>query len=60
MTISEHKTRRSVTLKNENLDYLKMRAEEESEIQQRKVTVSEIIDKLAEGDRTIRQSFNFK
>lgn len=55
--ISENKTRRSYTLDKEILKYLEERSREESEKTRKKITVSNIIEQLAESDREIRSAF---
>ncbi|EME3547190.1 hypothetical protein [Enterococcus faecium] len=57
MTIAKDKQRKFVTLKNTTIEYLENRAKEETKRRKRNVTVSELLDELAENDKTIRTSF---
>ena len=57
MAIPENKTRRSYTIENEILFYLEMRAKEETKITGKKITVSNIIEQLANNDKKIRDAF---
>ena len=57
MTIAKDKQRKFVTLRNTTIEYLENRAKEETKRRKRNVTVSELLDELAENDKTIRTSF---
>ena len=57
MTIAKDKQRKFVTLRNTTIEYLENRAEEETKRRKRNVTVSELLDELAENDKTIRTTF---
>lgn len=57
MTIAKDKQRKFVTLKNTTIEYLENRAKEETKRRKRIVTVSELLDELAENDKTIRTTF---
>lgn len=57
MTIAKDKQRKFVTLRNTTIEYLEDRAKEESKRRKRNVTVSELLDELAENDKTIRTTF---
>lgn len=57
MGIPKNKTRRSYTIENEILFYLETRAKEESRTVGRKITVSNIIEQLADNDKKIRDTF---
>ena len=57
MTIAKDKQRKFVTLRNTTIEYLENRAKEESKRRKRNVTVSELLDELAENDKTIRTTF---
>ncbi|ENZ5663445.1 hypothetical protein ACGWY0_002739 [Enterococcus hirae] len=57
MTIAKDKKRKFVTLRNTTIEYLEDRAKEETKRRKRIVTVSELLDELAENDKTIRTTF---
>ncbi|WP_193763767.1 hypothetical protein [Hafnia paralvei] len=57
MTIAKDKQRKFVTLRNTTIEYLEDRAKEETKRRKRIVTVSELLDELAENDKTIRTTF---
>ncbi|EME3511466.1 MULTISPECIES: hypothetical protein [Bacillota] len=57
MTIAKDKQRKFVTLRNTTIEYLENRAKEETKRRKRNVTVSELLDELAENDKTIRTTF---
>lgn len=57
MTIAKDKQRKFVTLRNTTIEYLENRAKEETKRRKRNVTISELLDELAENDKTIRTSF---
>nr|DAH37040.1 MAG TPA: hypothetical protein [Caudoviricetes sp.] len=57
MTIAKDKQRKFVTLRNATIEYLENRAKEETKRRKRNVTVSELLDELAENDKTIRTTF---
>ncbi|HFJ7568929.1 TPA: hypothetical protein ACGVV9_001691 [Enterococcus faecium] len=59
MTIAKDKQRKFVTLRNTTIEYLENRAKEETKRRKRNVTVSELLDELAENDKTIRTTFIF-
>lgn len=58
MTIAKDKQRKFVTLRNTTIEYLEDRAKEETKRRKRIVTVSELLDELAENDKTIRTTFS--
>lgn len=55
--ISNNKKRRSYTIEKEILEYLERRSSEESKYTGKRITVSNIIEQLAENDRKIRSAF---
>lgn len=57
MTIAKDKQRKFVALRNTTIEYLENRAKEETKRRKRNVTVSELLDELAENDKTIRTTF---
>lgn len=57
MTIAKDKQRKFVTLRNTTIEYLENRAKEETKRRKRNVTVSDLLDELAENDKTIRTTF---